>query len=88
MNIRIHIERLVLEPGSSIDASQFESALRDALGAASAYHVPMVMPECGLAIDHLRGDWSGGSLPANALGSQLGGILIESVFSGHRRERA
>lgn len=87
MNIRIHIERLVLEPGSSIDQSQFESSLEDALSVASAYHVPVVMPDCGLALEHLRCTLSGGSTTSSALGSQVGGILIEKVFSEHRRER-
>lgn len=85
MNIRVHIERLVLEPGLSLNAGQLEAAIGEALGAALGAGGSVVIPEPGLAIDQLRGVWS--SSHSDALGRQLAGVVHQSVFSGGRHGR-
>ena len=82
MNIYLHIERLVLEPGLSLNAGQLEAAIGKALGEALGASGSVVMPGPGWAIDRLRGTWSGGSPLSAALGQQLAGVLHQGVFSG------
>lgn len=87
MNIRVHIERLVLEPGLSLNAAQLESAIGDALSAALDTCATVVMPKPGLSIDQLRGTWAGGPSPVATLGTQLAGVVREGVFPESHRGR-
>ena len=85
MNVRMHIERLVLEPGLSLNATQLEVAIGDALGAALDACGPVVMPKPGLTINQLRGTWAGGPSPIAMLSTQITSVVREGVFSeGHR----
>lgn len=84
MNVHVHIERLVVDPGLNIKGPELEAAVAEALQAMLATSGGSLAPinAASQPVGHLKGQWPSGQPQASAIGTALSSVIHGSVFHG------